>query len=50
MDEAIKKLEELHKLALELIEQIEMGNYECLGGYLVNNVAYVAFKEQVERC
>ena len=29
----------------ECIEQLEMYNYECEGGYLVNNIAFVRLKE-----
>ena len=39
----------LRNLVLDLIDQIEMTDFEDQGGYLKNNAAYVALKNIVNR-
>jgi len=34
-----------YKTLLEIVEQLEMGEYESIGGYLKNNVAFIKLKE-----
>ena len=40
----IKKIETLQ----DCIEQIEMSDYECTGGYLKNNTGFIKLKELVK--
>jgi hypothetical protein len=32
----------------KIVEQLEIGNYECEGGVIANNVAFIALKELSE--
>jgi hypothetical protein len=40
----IKKIETMQ----DCIEQIEMSEYECIGGYLKNNTGFIKLKELVK--
>ena len=39
---------EKYKNLKEIIKQIEMSKYECIGGYLKNNIAFIQLKEFAE--
>jgi len=42
-----KKAIESYDSIKKIVEQLESCNYECEGGYLKNNVAFLALKEMV---